>query len=88
MCLAGSSKDDRVSVATIKNQSWWQEAAGPRSLAMVEEAMKMCGDDADLEDVAALQTYNANAPVDYSNPMATLTVCQLVDPACATPASL
>ena len=88
MCLAGSSKDDRVSVATIKNLSWWQEAAGPRSLAMAEKTMKMCGDDADVKDVAALQTYNANAAVDYVNPMATLTDCQQVDPACATPASL
>ena len=34
MCLTGDSKEGKVSVATIKNASWWQEAAGSRCLAM------------------------------------------------------
>ena len=88
MCLAGSSKDHQVNISTVKNQSWWQEAAGPRSLAMAEETAKMRDDNVDLKDVAALQTFTATAAVDYINPMATLTACQLVDPTCATPVSL
>ena len=55
---------------------------------MAEAAAKMCGDDAALRDVAALQTFTATPAVDYSSPMATLTACHLVDPMCATPASL
>ena len=88
MCLTGSSKDGKVSVATLKDQSWMQEAVGPKAVVMAEEAARMCGDDAALRDVAALQTFTAAAAVDYSSPMATLTACHLVDPMCATPASL
>ena len=88
MCLTGSRKDGKVSVATLKDQSWMQEAVGPKADVMAEEAARMCGDDAALRDVAALQTFTAAAAVDYSSPMATLTACHLVDPMCATPASL
>ena len=88
MCLTGNSKDGKVSVTTTKNESWWQEAVGPKASAMAEEASSMCGDDATLKDVAALKTFTSGAAVDYINPMATLTVCQLVDPTCATLASL
>jgi len=88
MCLTGSRKDGKVSVSTLKDQSWRQEAVGPKAVAMAEEAARMCGDDAALRDVAALQTFTAAAAVDYSSPMATLTACHLVDPMCATPASL
>lgn len=88
MCLTGSSKDGKVSVTTLKDQSWMQEAVGPKAVVMAEEAARMCGDDAALRDVAALQTFTAAAAVDYSSPMATLTACHLVDPMCATPASL
>ena len=55
---------------------------------MAEEASRTCGDDADLKDVATLQAFNAAASVDYISPMATLTACQLVDPACVTAASI
>ena len=88
MCLTGSRKDGKVSVSTLKNESWRQEAVGPKAVVMAEEAARMCGDDAALRDVAALQTFTAAAAVDYSSPMATLTACHLVDPMCATPASL
>ena len=88
MCLAGSNKEGQVNVATAKNQSWWQEAAGTKALAMAEEAARMCGDDATLRDVAALQPFTPTAAVDYLSPMATLTVCQLVDPTSGTVASL
>jgi hypothetical protein len=87
MCLTGKSEKGSVSVATIKGMSWKQEAVGTKALAMAEEATRMCGDDATLRDVAALQTFTAAAAVDYISPMATLTVCQLVDPLCATPIS-
>ena len=88
MCLAGSRKDGKVSVATLKDESWRQVAVGPKAVVMAEEAARMCGDDAALRDVAALQTFTAAAAVDYSSPMATLTACHLVDPMCATRASL
>ena len=88
MCLTGSSKDGKVSVATVKEQSWREVAVGPKAVVMAEEAATMCGDDAALRDVAALPTFTAAAAVDYTNPMATLTACHLVDPMCATPASL
>ena len=87
MCLTGKSEEGKVSVTTIKNQSWKQEAVGTKALAMAEEATRMCGDDATLRDVAALQPFTAAAAADYISPMATLTVCQLVDPMCATPTS-
>ena len=88
MCLTGESKDGKVSVATLKDQSWRQEAVGPKAVAMAEEAARMCGDDAALRDVAALQTFTPATAVDFCSPMATLTACHLVDPMCATPASL
>ena len=84
MCLTGSKKDGKVSVATIKNDSWRQEAVGSKALAMAEEATRMCGDDVTLRDVAALQTFTPTAAVDYISPMATLTSCQLMDPMCAS----
>ena len=55
---------------------------------MAEDASSMCGHDATLKDVAALKTFTSGAAVDYRSPMATLTVCQLVDPTCAILASL
>ena len=88
MCLTGSSKDGKVSVITVKDHFWRQVAVGPKAVVMAEEAARMCGDDAALRDVAALPTFTAAAAVDYTNPMATLTACHLVDPMCATPASL
>ena len=88
MCLTGSNKDGKVSVSTLKDQSWRQEAVGPKAVAMAEEAATMCGDDAALRDVATLQTFTPSTAVDFCNPMATLTACHLVDPMCASPASL
>ena len=88
MCLTGNSKDGEFSVATTKNQSWWQESVGGKALAMGEEASEMCDDDATLKDVAALKTFTPVAAVDYLTPLATLTVCKLVDPTCSTLASL
>ena len=88
MCLSGNSKDGRVEVTSVKNQSWWQQAAGPKCVFMAEAAARMCGDDAGLRDVATLQAFHAAASIDYTSPMATLTACRLVDPTCATPSSI
>ena len=88
MCLAGSSKEGNVSVTTIKNQSWWQVAAGSRSLAMAAQAGELCGDNAALSDVAVLPSFTPTPAVDYTTPMATLTACQVVDPTCSTPGAL
>ena len=86
MCLAGNNKDGNVQVRTIKDQSWWQEAAGPKCVAMAEEAARMCGEDAYRKDVAKLQAFEATSAMDYTSPMATLTACQLVDQTCVPPA--
>ena len=88
MCLTGDSKDGKVSVATIKNASWWQEAAGSRCLAMASQAPEFCGENAVLKDVADLPTFTPATAVDYISPMATLTACQVLDPCCAVPGNL
>ena len=88
MCLSGICKDGQVHVTTIKNQSWFHEAAGPKSVAMANEAPTMCHDDVGLKDVATLQAFNPVASADYITPPATLTACRLVDPTCYTPASI
>ena len=88
MCLTGGSKEGNVNVTTLKDQSWWQEAAGPKSLTMAAQAAELCGDNAAFKDVAVLPSFTSAVAVDYISPMATLTVCQAVDPMCATPAYL
>ena len=88
MCLTGSIKEGGVSVATVKDQFWWQVAVGSKADLMAEEVARMCSDDAAVRDVAALPTFTAYEAVDYTNPMATLTACHMVDPMCASPASL
>ena len=91
MCLTGSIKDGGVSVATVKDQFWWQAAVGPKADVMAAEVARMGSEDTALKDVAALPTFtpaNYGTAVDYTNPMATLTACHMVDPMCASPASL
>ena len=88
MCLAGNSRDGQVKVNSIKNQSWWQEAVGPKCVAMAEGAARMCGEDADHKDVATLRVFEPFSAVDYTSPMATLTACQLVDPTSVSPGSI
>ena len=87
MALSGKSENGKINVTTIKDQTWRQQAVGTKALAMAEQATLMCGDDATLKDVAALPTFTPATAVDYTSPMATLTVCQLVDPMDATPTS-
>ena len=88
MCLTGESKDRKVSVSTLKNLSWRQEAVGPKAVAMAEDAVRICGDDAAFKDVAALPSFTPTTAADFCSPMATLTACHLVDPMCATAASV
>ena len=78
----------RIHATTLQHQSWWQEAAGPKCVAMAEEAARMCDKDADHKDVVTLQAFEAANAVDYTSPMATLTACQLVDPTCVPPPTL
>ena len=59
-CLVGSCKDGQVSVAAIKDQSWWQEATGSKAVAMAQEAPRLCGTDSALKDVAALKAFTAS----------------------------
>ena len=68
MCLAGGRNDGGVNVTTVKDESWWQEAIGSKALAMAEEVTQMCGDDAILRDVAALQPFAASVAADYVTP--------------------
>ena len=88
MSLSGSRKENRVQVSTIKNQSWWQPAAGTKCATMAEQAANLCGEHADLKDVATLQAFQPTAAIDYTSPMATLTACRLIDPTSATSSSM
>ena len=88
MALSGNIKENQVEVTTIKDQSWWQPAAGTKCTAMAESAAMLCGDDAQLTDIATLRAFQATAAIDYTAPMATLTACRLVDPQCTTTSSI
>ena len=66
----------------INQETGLSSDEGPKSVTIAEEAPRMCGNDADLKDVATLQAFTATAVTDYTSPMATLTACQLVDPTC------
>ena len=88
MALTGSRKQDRVEVSSIKDQSWWQPAAGAKSAAMADSAAMLCGDHANLADVATLKAFEATAAVDYISPMATLTAFRVLDPTRTTPSFL
>ena len=88
MALSGSRKQDHVEVTTIKDQSWWQPAAGTKCAAMAESAAMLCGDDAQFADIATSRAFQATEAVDYTEAMATLTACRLVDPTCTTASSI
>ena len=55
MCLSGTRKPDRVEVSTIKDHLWLQAAAGTKCATMAGEAAMMCGDHANLKDVATFK---------------------------------
>ena len=85
MSLSSSRKQNQVEVTTIKDQSWWQPAAGTKGAAMAEAAAMLCGDHAHHADVATLPVFQAHEARDSIEQMATLTACRVVDPTCATP---
>ena len=88
MCLAGGMKDGGISVSTIKDQTWWQQAAGSKATILCDQAAELCGDTTTHQDVAALPVFIAASAADYSSPMATLTTCQIMDTTNATPGFL
>ena len=87
MSLNGICKNGEVSVSTAKDHFWLREASGPRSTDMARDASHLCNNDADLKDVASLATFVPTEGKDFITPVATLTVCQIVDDKLLTRAS-
>lgn len=79
MCLSGGKKDGTVGVSTLKDQSWWQPAAGAKCDAMASQAAELCGAEARYADVASIPQFEHNEAADYVNVPATLTACRLMD---------
>ena len=55
----------------LKDQSWMLEAAGPKAVAMAEDAATMCGDNADAQRIQLIRNLlqsssmtKANRPID------------------------
>ena len=88
MSLSGNRKEGKVQVTTVKDQTWWQPAAGTKCVAMAGDAAEICGDGAVLADVSSLPVFQPQEAIDYTSPMATLTACRLVDPTSTTPSDL
>ena len=81
MALTGSCIDGKVQVSTLKDGvTWWQPAAGAKCASMASRAVEICGDLAHHTDVACLQAFIPQEAIDYTNTLATLTACRLVDP--------
>ncbi len=80
MALTGSRPMGKVHVSSVKDQTWWQPAAGAKCESMASRASEMCGVLAKHTDVASLQVFTPQAAKDYTNTVATLTACRLVDP--------
>jgi hypothetical protein len=80
MTLSGSRTDGKVQVSSVKDQTWWQPAAGAKCASMASRAAEICGDLANHTDVACLQAFIPQEAIDYTNTVATLTACRLVDP--------
>ena len=70
----------KVHVTSVKDQTWWQPAAGAKCESMASRASEMCGVLAKHTDVASLQAFTPQEAIDYTNTVATLTACRLVDP--------
>ena len=69
MSLSGSRKDGKVQVTTVKDLTWWRPAAGTKCAGMAEDAAEICGDRANLTDVASPQVFQAEEAIDYTSPM-------------------
>ena len=79
MSLNGLRKNGEVCVSPTKDQFWFCEASGPRSTDMARDALHLCNNDADLTDVASLSTFVPNEAKDFITPVATLSVCHLIE---------
>ena len=80
MALNGYVADDRtVQVRTVKKVSWWQLAGGPKHDAMKKAAVALCDANTAAADVVALPTFAPTEAADYTDAMATLTACSLLD---------
>ena len=55
MSLSGNCADGKCQVSTIKDQTWWRPAAGPKSSEMADKATEICSDKATFADVASLK---------------------------------
>ena len=80
MGLAGSRREGKVQVNTVKEQFWWQPAAGPKCESMAKRAAEICDDEAGHADVATLPEFIPAEAVDYTEVPATLSVCRQLDP--------
>ena len=77
MCLQGQiGKESNIEVKTLKDQSWWKLAVGPKSDGMAATASTLCGN---YSDVASLPVFEAMSTVDYVSVPATLSACKLLD---------
>ena len=75
VCLNGNAKGGEMQVTTLKEHSYWQEAAGQRRDEMA--ANTPFGNN--VADVAVLPTFVATEATDYLSGTATLTACSVLD---------
>ena len=68
LALTGSRTDGKLQVCTIKDQTWWQPAAGAKCEGMASRAARIGGDMANHTDVACLQTLAAQEAIESSTP--------------------
>ena len=73
--LQGRLEGDAVVVSTVKNFFAWTTAKGEKAQKLETDALKLCGDGADLQDVAALRA-NPTSTIDFLEGPATLTTAK------------
>ena len=79
MCISGNlGTDKKVTVATMKDQSWWETASGTKCDMMKEQASVLCDASATRADVAQLPTFEPKQATDYTDVPATLSACSLL----------
>ncbi len=80
MCLQGTYKDDQVAVTPVKDQFWFQPAAGKRSEVLAQQAENLLTKELAVKDVAALNENPSSGAMDFNGEPATLMVAGLLDP--------
>ena len=79
MCLSGNlDADKKVTVTTVKEQSWWEKANGTKCDMLREQASVFCDANAARADVAQLATFQPTEAADYTSVSATLSACSLL----------